>query len=95
MISNLHVGVVPTTIIHPTMVKGLNDLVVYVPKKAFRRMTLSAEKYLSSRGGSSSRFIIPCPATIELVIRINKHFMYKSNHGVGYCLELGPSEFSR
>jgi hypothetical protein len=32
--SNSHAGVVPTTIVHPTMVGGLNDLVLWVPKKA-------------------------------------------------------------
>ena len=33
MSSNPHIDVVPTTMVHPTMVGGLNDLVVWVPKK--------------------------------------------------------------
>ena len=32
--SNPHADVVPTTIVYPTLVGGLNDLVVWVPKKA-------------------------------------------------------------
>ena len=39
--SNPHAGVVPTTIVHPTMVGGLHDLVVWVPKKAPGRDDMS------------------------------------------------------
>ena len=65
--SKPHVGVVPTTIIHPTMVGVLNDLVVWVSKKALGgndmsvvSLVPSVEKCSSSKGGSSSRFTLSC-----------------------------------
>ena len=74
--SNLHASVVPTTIVHLSMVGGFNDLVVWVSKKALGGDDMSVvfeapsiEKCLSLRGGSSSTFTFLCPVAIGLVIR--------------------------
>ena len=80
--SNSDVGVVRTTIVHPTMVGGLETSLYGYPKSPWGddmsvvSKALSVEKCLPSKGGGSSRFTIFCPVAIGLVNRMNKHYIH-------------------
>ena len=82
MSSNTHASMVPTTIIQPTMVKGVNDLIVSVPIKPFGDdmsvvfKALSVEKCLPLSRINSSRITFLYLVDIGLVIRMNKHYIH-------------------
>jgi hypothetical protein len=90
--SNPHAGVEPTTIVHPTMVGGLETSLYGYPKSPWGDdmlvvfKALSVEKCLPSKGGSSSRFTILCPVAIGLVNRMNKHYIHAGPFGAGVLL---------
>ena len=76
---------VPITTVHPTMVGGLNDLVVLVPKNALGGYDMSVVSWAPSvgkcspsKGENSSRFTILCLVDIGLVIRLNEHYIHAS-----------------
>ena len=66
---------VPTTIVHPNVVEGLETSLCRYPKNSWGNdmpivsKVLSVEKSYSLKGGNSSRFIILCLVAIELVIK--------------------------